>query len=142
MVHYKNFKLIMFNYNGVLIIMCQEILMLNVMSPLLAGYLTSVSVARLYSIVMLLVDQHVTEIAIFTIEMVIQDLPFMSLSMITISNFTWIMRNHVESEVLKVMPRLQSSGIWYHVVWWMGANALEEPAACIFRSENGDSRSL
>jgi hypothetical protein len=78
----------MFNYNGVLIIMCQEILMLNVMSPLLAGYLTSVSVARLYSIVMLLVDQHVTEIAIFTIEMVIQDLPFMSLSMITISNFT------------------------------------------------------
>jgi hypothetical protein len=78
----------MFNYNGVLIITCQEMLMLNVMSPLLAGYLTSVSVPRLYSIVMLLVAQHVTEISIFTIEMVMQDLPFMSLSMITISNFT------------------------------------------------------
>jgi hypothetical protein len=110
-VLYKDFKLIMFNYNGVLNITCQEMLMLNVTSLLLAGYLTSLSVPRLYSIVMLLVDQHVTEIAIFTIEMVISDFPFMSLSMITISHFTRIMRSHVGSEVLTVVSRLQSSGM-------------------------------
>jgi hypothetical protein len=78
----------MFNYNSVLNITWQEMLMLNVTPLLLAGYLTSLSVPRPYSIVMLLVDQHVTEIAIFTIEMVMLEFSFMSLSMITISNFT------------------------------------------------------